>query len=225
MRSRLLPLVVLAAAACGSAPDDPKPHSPTPSDPAPQDPAQRGYARARRDIAAGHVRLRTSGFPCADNSWLDPESGLVRVTDGCVSDADADAARAAYNAEMRRAAAAGEVERFVFLDRVRTQEQVEATLAGAARIEAGATVSLLDGRYRAELGPRYQPSGKNSVVQCHLRVYEGASAAPRIEMNTRDAVSVALDPDGATLVVGDGTRVTTFDLSTGTGLQRFDVPR
>jgi hypothetical protein len=245
MRGRLLPIFRLAAAGCGSAPDapmpnapapgdsaqdarrldDPKPHRPEPPVPVPQDPAQCGYARARHDIAAGHVRLLMVGVPSEGNSGLDPETGLVRVGEGCVTTDDADVARDAYNAEMRRAAAAGEVDRFVFLDRVRTREQVMAALGGTARVEEGSNLSLLDGRYRAELGTWYQPPGRNAVGQRHLRVYEGASATPRIEMNTNDAVSVALDPDGQTLVVGDGTGVRTFDLATGTFLQIFYLPR
>jgi hypothetical protein len=207
MSGRLLPILVLAAAACA---------------PAPGSPAQRGYTRARRDIADGHVCLRTIGFPCSSNSGLDPESGLLRESDGCIGPAD-DPERAAYNAEMRRAAAAGEVDRFVFLDRVRTEEQIVGVLASGTPVKEGEPALLLGGRLRAELDPETHPNGASGWL---LHVYELDDAKPPIELNAhRAAVTVAVDPDGRTLVVDFGYCRRTADLATGMPLQWFEATR
>jgi hypothetical protein len=209
MRSRLLPIVLLGAAACGPATDGP---------------AQRGFATARRDIADGHVRLRTLGFPCDSNSGLDPDTGLVRETDGCLGSSD-DPERAAYNAELVRAARAGEIDRFLFRDRVRTQEEVTARLAGATLVEEGKAASLLDGRFHAELSAYSKPAVPDAAGPRELSVYETGDPKVRISMCTFGVVTLAIDPDGRTLLVGHDHRIKTFDLATGTGLQSFHLPR
>jgi hypothetical protein len=66
-------------------------------------PVERGTLRARRDIAAGRLRVYRYGNPVGfDNPRTDPESGLpVRtLLDCCVSD-EARAETDAYNRVMR----------------------------------------------------------------------------------------------------------------------------
>ena len=69
-------------------------------------PDERGALRARRDIAAGRLRVYRYGNPVGfDNPRTDPESGLpVRtLLDCCVSD-EGRAETAAYNRAMREEA-------------------------------------------------------------------------------------------------------------------------
>ena len=96
------PLVLLLAAATGC---DATGESDRPSREvlARMTPAERGALRARRDIAAGRLRVYRYGNPVAfDNPGADPESGLpVRtLLDCCVSE-EARAETEAYNRVMR----------------------------------------------------------------------------------------------------------------------------
>lgn len=210
MRRRAGLLVLLIATSCAAPPDGPE---------------ARGRERVRRDIAEGHVRLRTSGFPCDSNSGLDLESGLVRETDGCISDAALDAERAAYNAEILRAARAGEIDRWVFRDRARTPEEAAAAVARGTPVDEGASLPLDGGRFVAELSPYRRPAVPNAAGGRLLIVRAAGDEKPRIQMNTNGPVTLASDPDGKTVFVRDDHGIRSSDLATGTFLQIFRIRR
>ena len=189
-----------------------------------RDAAARARADAARDLAAGRARVAFIGMLHDDQSALDPETGLVRLSAGCCKSAATIAYCDAYNAAVGQARASGRLAGLTFERRVTPQAAVDAAFANGG----GATVRLdevplpsPDGRWLLEVSPS---EGRPSLALARVDLATGVR--DELRYLAREEVRVAFAEDGVTLFVRDDhARISaTYDLATALLLEAFPDP-
>jgi hypothetical protein len=186
-----------------------------------RDAADRARADAARDLAAGRARVAFIGLLHDDQSALDGETGLVRLSAGCCKSAKTIAYCDAYNAAVAEARAAGRLAGLTFESRVTPPAAVRAAFAdgGGATVRLGEMpVPSPDGRWVVEVSPS---EGRPSLALARVDMASGVR--DELRFLGREEVRVAFAEDGVTLWVRDDhARVsTTYDLLTALLLEAF----
>jgi len=236
--ARLLPLLLALALAAGceaeneTAPGNGGPES---ADPGVDDAAlrrddvsaaaqasfDRGGKQAQAAIAAGEPRIQTLGFPDFSAGELDIDSGLPTENRGCVIDDELAAYVSGWNAEMRRAVAAGELDATSLRSKLTTHAAIEQRFAdGDPRTirTGGDPVTAPGGRFRIEAAPH------PTLDSAYLWVVESESGERRELSFFSGAARLLFDHDGGTLLLRDDgyEHYQTFDLASALFMQGFE---
>lgn len=189
----------------------------------PPDPDRtRGILEARRDIAVGTPRLLFIGRPASDLSPLDPETGLLRKSVGCVLTKATTTYVAAYNETIRRALARGRIGRGRYKHKVLTRKAVEAAFA-AGPVKTlrlgGPAVIAPTRRFAVALAPK-------EAARYLWRVSPAGERVP-LSFVGGDEAAVTFTHEGTTLLVRDDRfrRYLSVDLESAVLLQVFPDPK
>lgn len=120
------------------------------------DATARGYSDARAAIAAGEPRILSYGLPEFEAGEMDLKTGLPYERRGCEVDDVSSAHAAAFNGEIRRAVAAGELDDVSLRRKVTTRAAIEARFAKNPGVEIAAgrgTQRDPTGRFAVEIAP------------------------------------------------------------------------
>jgi hypothetical protein len=183
--------------------------------------AGQARAHAERDLAAGRARIAFIGALHDDESALDAESGLVRMSVGCCRSARTEAYRDAYNDAVGAARAAGRLAGLTFERRVTARADVLAVFAdgGGVEVRLGADpIASPDGRWLVEVSPSV---GRDSLALA--RVECATRNRGEIRYLAREEVRIAFAKDGVTLLVRDDRArlCATYDLVSALPLEAF----
>lgn len=181
----------------------------------------RARSDAERDVSAGRARVAFIGTLRDDESALDPECGLVRLSVGCCKSAKTIAYRDAYNDAVDAARRAGRLAGLTFEGRATPRSAIEAAFAngGGTPVRLGdASATSPDGRWTVEVAPS---TGRDSLA---LARTDGATGARgELRYLAREEVRVAFAKDGVTLWMRDDRArlCATFDLPSALLLEVF----
>lgn len=186
-------------------------------------PESKGAKDARAAIEAGDPHLVFIGLPNFEVGRLDAETGLKTSTLGCIVSDDQVAYEAAFNREIRRALAAGELDEYLLKHKVTTREAVAARFAK----EDGGRLLVMDapaadapgGRYRVAVRTESEESKKPYLFVTDVKA---GTTEELIFLGSNEA-HILFDHGGTTLLVRDDYYKTymTFDLPTLLFMQGF----
>ena len=181
-----------------------------------------GRAAAETGVAKGEPCLLFIGLPRIDYSPLDPETGLLRYSMGCVVDDRSMAYMTAHNDATLAALREGRLEGRTFKDRVMTPAAARAPSragGGAAIVLDGDGVPAPAGGSLVSLAPRFGKPGETPYVF----VVDGAGARRELHYVGGPKARISFAHGGRTLLVRDDVYIVirTFDLARGLELQVF----
>jgi hypothetical protein len=222
-------LAFVFAAGCSSSPADAPESAAFPWGPQATDAASiaEGRAQALADIAKGDPHLFYFGLSSHDFSPLDPETGLLYESRGCVVTTEGASFVKGYNDATLEAAAAGRVD--AYKDRVTTRHALEARFSQADVVTLTPEHPSMDvpgGKLRIELGPyqySFDPPGKTTPYLFVVDVSTGERK--NLHYLRRLNARIALDAEARTLFLDEGAGCfSTHDLATRRMLQSFVAP-
>jgi hypothetical protein len=185
--------------------------------------ATEGRAAAERDIAAGSPCLLFIGMPSPDHSPLDPSTGLLHYSTGCVVSDRSSAFVKANNELVLRALREGRLAGMTCESQALTAEEARAFFAdgrGTVIAVDGVAEEPVENGFRVEMAPRLGRSGDTPYVF----VVDGETGR-RTELIYvgEPKARVAFAHGGRTVLVRDDAHGTirTFDLARGLELQVF----
>jgi hypothetical protein len=192
---------------------------------------EHGAAAAERGIAAGEECLLGLGLVAPWSSPLDPETGLLRYSNGCEISDESTAYADAFNERVLAALHEGRLAGRTFRDKATTLAAVEQRFRGVDVVTVslgGARVAAPGGRFEVEVSPRHPPQAP-SVDTPYLFVTDTTNGSRR-ELTYlapgETSARILFDHGGTTLLVAPIRLVAqsiyrTFDLPRAVELQAF----